>query len=243
MKTTKLTMAAISALAVLGTASGTAAGGHAVACYEPYRTAPVYDTVYENVEVNPGYSRVEVTPAIYGTRRRTVVVRKESVGYRTVPAEYAYRRERVEIAPAYRVARTVPAETRTRYRTVKVADGGYDWEWRWIDGRKVLCKVKRKARYERVAETVVMREARTVYETVPAEYGYRKHKVLVSPERTERYVIPARYATVEEQVVVQPEQRRLVEVPPSYQRVARKVLVEEGSKGWRRVHIRHHCDD
>lgn len=242
MSTRKL-MLAVSALAVLGTASETAAGGRAVACYEPYRTAPVYDTVYENVEVNPGYSRVEVTPAIYGTRSRTMAVREESVGYRTIPAEYAYQREQVEIYPATRVARTIPAEVRTRYRTVKVTDGGYDWEWRWINGRKVLCKIKRKARYERVAETVVVREARTVYETVPAEYGYRKRKVMVSPERTERYVIPAKYATVEEQVVVQPEQRRLVEVPPSYQRVARKVLVQEGSEGWRRVHIRRHCDD
>lgn len=240
---TKKLMMAVSALAVLGTVSETAAGGRAVACYEPYRTAPVYDTVYENVEVNPGYSRVEVTPAIYGTRSRTVVVREEQVGYRTIPAEYAYQRERVEIYPATRVARTIPAEVRTRYRTVKVSDGGYDWEWRWIDGRKVLCKIKRKARYERVAETVVVREARTVYETVPAEYGYRSRKVMISPERTERYVIPARYATVEEQVVVQPEQRRLVEVPPSYRRVARKVLVQEGSKGWRRVHLRRHCDD
>lgn len=242
MKTGKL-MIAVSALAVLGTVSETAAGGRAVACYEPYRTAPVYDTVYENVEVNPGYNRVEVTPAIIGTRSRTVVVREEQVGTRTIPAEYAYQRERVEIYPATRVARTIPAEMRTRYRTVKVADGGYAWEWRWIDGRKVLCKIKRKARYERVAETVVVREARTVYETVPAEYGYRKRKVLVSPERTERYVIPARYASVEEQVVVQPERRRRIEVPPSYRRVARNILVEEGSQGWRRVHIRRHCDN
>lgn len=242
MATRKLMMA-VSALAVLGTASGTAAGGRAVACYEPYRTAPVYDTVYENVEVNPGYSRVEVTPAIYGTRTRTVVVREEQIGTRIIPAEYAWRRERVVVYPATRVARTIPAEVRTRYRTVQVADGGYDWEWRWIDGRKVLCRIKHGPRYERVAETVVVREARTVYEIVPAEYGYRNRRVMVRPERTVRYVIPARYATVEEQVVVQPEQRKQVEVPPSYRQVARQVLVQEGSEGWRRVHIRRHCDD
>jgi hypothetical protein len=232
---------AVSLLTVLGTISETAAGNRALECYERTRTEPVYDTVYENVEVNPGYSRVETVPAIYGTRRRTVVVREESVGYRTIPAEYAWQRELVEIEPARQVARVVPARTRTVYHKVKVDDGGYAWEWRWIDGRRVLCKVRRQARYERVAETVVVREARTVYETVPAQYGYRKHRVLVSPAYTESYVIPAKYETVEEQVVIQPEVSRVVEVDPSYQRVARRVLVEEGTESWRRVHIARHC--
>jgi hypothetical protein len=228
---------------MIGTASQSLAGDRALACYERYRTPPVYDTVYENVEVNPGFSRTETVPAIYGTRRRTVLVRPESVGYRTVPAQYAYQRELVEVEPARRAARTIPARTRTVYRTVRVDHGGYAWEWRWINGRKVLCKVRRKARYERVAETVVVREAQTVHETIPAQYAYRKQRVLVSPAYTERYVIPARYETVEEQVVIQPERSRVVFVPPSYQQTARKILVDEGSEGWRRVHIARHCGD
>lgn len=232
---------AVSLLTVLGTVGETAAGNRALECYERTRTRPVYDTVYENVEVNPGYSRVETVPAIVGTRRRTVVVREESVGYRTVPAEYAWQRELVEVEPARKIERTIPAKIRTVYRTVRIDDGGYAWEWRWIDGRKVLCKVKRKARYERIAETVVVHPAHTVRETVPAQYGYRKNRVLVSSAYTERYVIPAKYETVEEQVVIQPEQRRIVEVAPSYQRVARRILVDEGSEGWRRVHIPRHC--
>jgi hypothetical protein len=232
---------AVGLLAVLGTIGETTAGNRALECYERYRTRPVYDTIHENVEVNPGYSRVETVPAIVGTCKRAILVREESVGYRTVPAEYAWQRELVEVEPARKVARTIPAQVRTVYRSVRVDDGGYAWDWRWIGGRKVLCKVRRPAHYERVAQTVVVRAARTVYETVPAQYGYRKQRVLVSPAYTERYVIPARYETVEEQVVIQPERSRVVDVPPSYQRVARSVLVEEGSEGWRRVHIPRHC--
>lgn len=239
--TSKHLSLAVSALTMLGSVSPAAAGGRAVECYEPYRTEPVYDTVYENVEVNPGYSRVERVPAIFGVRERSVLVREEQVGYHVVPAEYSYVREAVLIEPGRKIARTIPAKVRTHYRTVRV-DGGYRWEWRVIHGRKVLCKVKRKARYETVAETVVVRRERVVYETLPAQYGYQKRKVQVTPERSERYVIPARYETVLEQVVVQPEQRRTVDVPPSYQRMARSVLVSEGESGWRRVHIRRHCD-
>ncbi|WP_137929931.1 hypothetical protein [Mesorhizobium comanense] len=189
---------AIAGLTVLGSISPTAAGGRAVECYEPVRTAAVYDTVYENVMVRPaGQQVVDYDPPIYGTRERVVM---------TVPAQVRYE--------------VVPAITRTVYHTVRVDGGGYSWEWRVIHGRKVLCKIWHKARYERVAETVV-----------------------IQPERTRRVVIPAQYDSIAEEVLVRPEQRRIIDVPASYQTVARRVLVREGSSGWRRVHIPRHCQD
>jgi len=187
----------IAGLTVLGSISETAAGGRAVECYEPVRRAAVYDTVYEDVLVSPPSQQVDYVPAIYGTRERVVM---------TVPAQVTYE--------------VVPAVTRTIYRTVQVDDGGYSWEWRVIHGRKVLCKIWHKARYGRVAETVVIR-----------------------PERTRRVVIPAQYDRIAQEVLVQPEQRRIIDIPASYQTVARRVLVREGSSGWRRVHIPRHCQD
>ncbi|WP_095081257.1 hypothetical protein [Mesorhizobium sophorae] len=188
---------AIAGLTVLGTISQTAAGGRAVECYEPFRTPDVYDTVYEDVLVSPAGQQVDYVPAIYGTRERVVM---------TVPAQVTYE--------------VVPALTRTVYHTVQIDDGGYSWEWRVIHGRKVLCKVWHKARYGRVAETVV-----------------------IQPERTRRVVTPAQYNSIAEEVLVQPEQRRIINVPASYRTVARRVLVSEGSSGWRRVHIPRHCQD
>ena len=180
---------------LLGTVAETVAGGRPVECFEPYRTAPVYDTVYENVLVNPGSRRVEYVPPIYGTRKRAVVV-----------------------SPARESYELIPAVTRTEYRTVKVSEGGYSWEWRWINGRKVLCKIKHKARYEQIAETVVVQPAHKRRVVIPAEYGYEQ-----------------------EQVLIQPEQQRVIETPPSYETVARQVMVSEGSSGWKRVRIRNHC--
>jgi hypothetical protein len=180
---------------LLGAAGETVAGGQPVECLEPYRSAPVYDTVYEDVLVNPGSRRVAHVPPIYGTRKRAVVV-----------------------SPARESYEIIPAVTRTEYRTVRVSEGGYSWEWRWINGRKVLCKIKRKARYGRVAETVVVQPAHKRRVVNPAEYGYEQGQVLI-----------------------QPEQQRVIETPPSYETVARQVMVSEGSSGWKRVRIRNHC--
>jgi hypothetical protein len=182
-------------LLVLGTVSQTAAGGRAQECYERYHTPPVYDTIHENVEVHPAGRHVEYTPPIHGTRKRLVLISSERVGYEVIPARYT-----------------------TEYRKVKVDDGGFAWEWRVIDGRKVLCKVKRKARYEVIAE-----------------------KVLVRPEQTRRYVIPAKYTYEIEKVLIQPKQKRVIHVRPSYQTVERQVVVSEGSSGWARVRIPKHC--
>lgn len=185
----------IAGLAVLGTISSTAAGGRAVECYEPVHRPAVYDTVYEDVMVSPGGQLVDYDPPIYGTLERVEQIAPPRVSYEEVPAI-----------------------TRTVYNTVKVDNGGYAWEWRVIHGRKVLCKVWRKARYARVAETVV-----------------------VEPARTRRVVLPAEYESVAHEVLVRPERRHVTEVAPSYQRVARRVVVQEGSTSWRRVHIPHHC--
>ncbi|WP_366931482.1 hypothetical protein [Mesorhizobium sp.] len=135
-----------------------------------------------------------------------------------VPAIYRTREGVVQIAPQRVSYEILPAVTRTIYRTVKVDDGGCSWEWRVIHGRKVLCKIRHKARYKRVAETVV-----------------------VQPERRRRLVIPAEYESVAEEVLVQPEQRRIIEVPAPYQTVARRAVVSEGSSGWRRVLVPRHC--
>lgn len=186
---------AIAGLTVLCTISSTEAGGRAVECYQPVNTPAIYETVYENVLVSPGGRQVHSIPAIYGTRERVV-----------------------QIAPARVSYEIIPALTRTIHRTVRVDDGGYSWEWRVINGRRVLCKVRHKARYERVSETVVVQQ-----------------------ERRRRVVLPAEYQSIAEEIVVQPEQRRIIDVPPSYQTVARRVLVREGSSSWRRVHIPHHC--
>ena len=189
--------ASLAAVAMLASVCETAAGGRALECYEPIHRPALYDTVYEDVLLSPGGQVVDYDAPIYGT-------------YQGVE----------QIAPPRVAYETAPAVTRTVYHTVKVDDGGYAWEWRVIHGRKVLCKVWRKARYARVAETVV-----------------------IQPERVRRVVQPAEYEAVAHEVLVRPQQVRIREIPPSYGTVARRVVVREGSTTWKRVHIPRHCQD
>ncbi|TPI49951.1 hypothetical protein FJW05_02485 [Mesorhizobium sp. B2-9-1] len=189
--------ASLAAVAMLASVCETAAGSRALECYEPVHRAALYDTVYEDVMLSPGGQVVDYDAPIYGT-------------YQGLE----------QIAPSRVTYERVPAVTRTVYHTVKVDDAGYAWEWRVIHGRKVLCKVWRKARYARVAETVV-----------------------VQPERVRRVVQPAEFEAVAHEVLVRPQQVRIREIPPSYGTVARRVAVREGSTSWRRVHIPRHCQD
>lgn len=215
-------------------------GGKPVECYQKTYRPPVYDTVRERVQIQGAWVRTEVTPAIYGTRKVRTLVSPERVSYRVIPAEYDTVREKVLLHPARKVARTVPAVTETVYRKVKV-DGGYAWEYRRINGRMVLCKVKKKPTWRKVAETVVVEPARTVYETVPAEYGWQERTVIVREARKEAVVVPAVYDYATERVVIQPEFVRSIEVPASYQVVSRQVQVSEAEQGWERVAVPRHC--
>jgi hypothetical protein len=223
----------LAALAVLSVPLGeAAAGGRPVKCYQRVFQPPLYDTVRERVQIQGAWIRLETNPAIYDTRPVRRLVSPERVIWRVIPAEYGTVREKVQLTP--RAARTVPAVTRTVYRKERV-DGGYGWEYRRIHGKLVLCKVRRKASWRTVADTVVVRPARTVYDAASTEYGYRERTVLVREARKEAVVVPAQYTYELAQVQVQPEWVRPIEVPASYRTVTRDVQVRPGSAGWQRV--------
>lgn len=231
----------VAGAAIMAMTTQTVAGGYAQSCYEQVHYPAQYKTVHETLMVDPGRSHVEVIPPVYGTEKKRVLVRPEQVSYRVVPARYAYQQQKVMIEPERTVARHIPAVTKTVHRKVMVSEGGYTWEYQWIKGKKVLCKVKRPPVWKTVAETVVVRPAQTVHERVPARWGYEKRQVMISPERKERYVIPAEYGYTHQQVMIRPAEKRVHRSPPRYETVARQVQVSAGSSGWRQVNISGRC--
>ena len=228
------------AAAMLATSVPPGLAGQPVACFERTRTPPVYGSVTENVLLHPGSRRVEIVPPIKWTRNVVYGV-PEGYSNRLAPAEYADVEEPYLVRPERWETRTIPAETRTVWRKVKVAEPRYAWEWRVIDGRRVLCKVKRKAVYRQVAETVVVAPPRSVRVKVAAEWGSRRRTVLVAPERIERVWHPAEYAYDIEEVTLQPEIDTVIDQPPSSVRVHREVLVSPGRTGWRPVPVPSRC--
>ena len=216
------------------------AGGYPVECYQHIQRKPVYGTSSERVELYPAYTNVQVSAPIIGTRVRETQLSPEAVGVRVVPAQYRTIRERVLLEPARTVARRVPPKTEIRYRNELVPDG-YRWEWRVINGRRTLCKIKVPAHYRKVAERVPVGPDRTVREKIPAVYGYRDKVIEVAPERRETYVIPARYASETEQVVLRPKIVTETAVGPAYRTVKRKVLVRPGEDAYERIALPNRC--
>lgn len=221
-------------------ASPALAGGTPVECYEHVYRAPVYGSVSERVELYPARTDVQISAPIVGTRERAVQLSPEAVGVRVVPAQYRTIRERFVVEPAKVVERRLPPRTETRYRK-ELVPGGYKWEWRVINGRKVLCKIKIPARYRSVAVRVPVSPERIVNRKVPAVYGYRDKVIEVAPERRERYVIPARYSVDTEPVVLRPKIVREIPVGPAYRTVKRKVLLRPGEDAYERVAVAGRC--
>jgi len=216
------------------------AGGYPVECYEHIRRAPIYGAVTERVELYPAYTEVKISAPIIGTRERVTQLNPESVGVRVIPAQYRTIKERYLVEPAKVVERRLPPRTEARYHK-ELVPGGYKWEWRVINGRKVLCKIKLPYRYRTVVERVPVGPDRVVHQKVAATYGYREKVIEIAPERRERYVIPARYASETEPVVLRPKIVREIPVGPAYRTVTRKVLVRAGEDAYQRVAVSNRC--
>jgi len=237
----KIRSAGVAGVAILAMTAQSVAGGYASSCYErTYRPAQ-YDTVYEEVMVHPGGRRVEIVPPVYGTQQRRVVTRPGGERWVDLSAQYSYRTEKVLIEPARTVSHVVPAVTKVVHRKVLVSEGGYDWEWRIIHGKKVLCKIRRAPVYKTIAERVVVRPERVVRKTIPARWGYEQRKVLVAPASRESYVIAPEFGYVNEQVQLRPAEKRVHQLPPSYRTVAKKVKVREAEAGW--APVPQYCHD
>ena len=236
----KAIKAVAGATLLLASVSQVQAGGKAVACYQPVHQPAQYSTVHERVMVSPGSRQVITTPAEYAWRERRVMVRGESVSYRIIPAQYRTVSETVMVEPARSVARIVPGQTRLVHKTVMTHPGGYAWQWKVINGKNTLCKVKTKPVYGTVAEHVTG-PSRTVYETVPARYATRSKTVMVSPERREAIRVPAVYDTVREKVMVRVATSRVVATPAVYETRARTIKVRDEVNGWKQVAIPRHC--
>ncbi|MBO0662696.1 hypothetical protein LQ948_07835 [Jiella sp. MQZ9-1] len=101
-------------------------------------------------------------------------------------------------------------------------------------GRTVSCyePVQEPATYTTKQETIVLRPARTVYDIVPARYGWGTREVLVEPGGVKETIIPAEYSFVEKQIELEPARVIQHTTPPVYATVQQKVVVQPATERW-----------
>jgi hypothetical protein len=234
--------AGLTAAATLLVACGPSfAGGRGVACYEPVRTGPVYETVTERVLVRPETVVYDVEPAQYGTRARQVVVQPQRTELYDVPAVFGAQQREVVLAPG----RTVRRHAAPRYaevtEKVQVQAARVAWEWRIIDGKRVKCRVEYPARYEHRTRKVLVEPGGSWTEYQPEQRATVTSQVLVQRPGVRAQTVLPQIDWVEERYLVRPEVRIPRLVPAVYETRTRRVLVKAHGEGLRRIHVGKTC--
>lgn len=109
-------------------------------------------------------------------------------------------------------------------------------------------KVFQTAKYKYVSERVLVEEAGEKIKTIPAKYGYKTERILISGPKTEweRHNCngkvdcetmclvqkPAEYKTIRKKVLLAPARTEVIPVPAKYETIQKKVKVSDPSFKW-----------
>lgn len=159
-------------------------------CYKKVVSPPVYKTVMKKVMVRPERCSKVRTPPVYETRRRRVMVKPERRVVHRTPPVYDRVKVRQKVRPGY-----------TRWKTR-----------RGCCGVEYKCAVHVPPKFRTRKQRVKVREASSRVEVRPAVYKTVKRKVMVRPGRTRRVCEPPVYRTVPRKVMVRPGKARWVPV-------------------------------
>lgn len=214
-------------------------------CYARVWVEPVYQNVSEEVLVKEASSRIEIIPAQYQMVEEQVLVKEAGSRVDTIPATYDTVSEEklVEQGGVYwRIDNAISAAPAGQEILDKAEAHGIDL----ASARAGDCFHEHfvPAKYEKVDEQVLVKEAYDVLEAKEAEYRWVEKEVLVSEASTKIEEVPAVYETVTEEVIDVPahtvwkkgagpiqkldeatgEIMCLVDVPATYKTVTKEVL-------------------
>ncbi len=99
---------------------------------------------------------------------------------------------------------------------------------------KCYAKVLIPAKFKKVTEEILKREAGEKVEVIPAVYEWIEKKVVVKEPSEKIEIIPATYKTVEEKVEVVPATYKLEATKPVYETVKVKVVDKPARTAWKK---------
>ena len=202
----------------------------------------VFEMVTETIEVKPASKRFEHIAATYETVTERVETKSASIRYINVPAQYETFMEKVEIEPATTKIETI--EPTYKVETEKVLTKPASTKWVETKGDKtclsadpkdciVWCMVEIPATYKTVTRRVnigcdgsgIANSGCTKEIQVPAKYGEKAVKRLVTPATTREETIPAQYGTITKTVLKTPATTKEIEIPTEYITVSKQKVV------------------
>jgi regulator of extracellular matrix RemA (YlzA/DUF370 family) len=233
-----------------------------------------YKTVTEQVLVTPATTRTETIAATYKTETRRVPV--DASANASDDVEYETVTERVLVTPEQTKEVEVPARYETVTERVKVRDAYTEWREsakvyaigaealggtilaNQVSSTGVMCLVEIPAEFKTETKRVLVEEATTRTETIPAVYETVTRRVPVGgdaasddsgeqefrevtvrvidqPAQTRTVPVPAVYKTETKRVIDTPAQTREVPVPAVYREEVSERIVTPAKTEWARV--------
>lgn len=220
-------------------------GGRSGECYARVWVEPTYKTLTDRVIAKEAGSRIEIDAAEYQTVTETVLVSEASTRLETIPATYETVSEQKLVSPGGITWRTdlsknaAPVSQELLNTAVnfginlKAAEPGQCFHEHFV-----------AAKFADTQEQVLVNEAYDVVNTQEAEYRWIEKEILVSEASSRLEEIPAQYSEVSEQVIDVPahtvwkkgtgpiqkidtatgEIMCLIDIPATYKTVTRTVL-------------------
>ncbi|MEM9014248.1 MAG: peptidoglycan-binding domain-containing protein [Pseudomonadota bacterium] len=208
-------------------------------CYSRVLTPERYETVTEQVVVQPATERIEVVPAKYAWEEREIVVEEGYERLEVVPAKFSTRTETVTVEPAREEMRVIPAKYETRQERVKIRDAYTTWKKGTgpisrLDAStgEIMCLVEVPAEFKTVSRQVMVSPPRTEKVRVPAKTREVSRRVISQPATTRKISVPAKTQTVRYQKLVTPPQEKKMTVPAVTDTVSTRKLVSQSKLQW-----------
>ena len=215
-------------------------------CYARVWVEPTYKQRSERVLVKEPSTRTQITPAVYETVTERVLVSEGSSRLEVIPATYETLTERRKISEAERrwLVSLTPGAVPANADALEAArEAGVDLE----AATPNMCYHEHfiPAKFADFVERRLVKDAYDVVNTQEAKFRWVEKRIMVSEASTRLEVVPAQYETVSEQVVDVPahqvwkkgtgpiqridaatgEIMCLVDVPATYKTLTRKELI------------------
>lgn len=211
-------------------------------CWSRVLAPARYETVTEEVVLQPKTERIELTPAKYEWDEKEIVVEEAYDRLEIIPAQFTTKTEVVTVEPAREEYRVIPAKYESKTERVKVRDAYTTWKKGTgpisrVDATtgEILCLVEVPAEYREVSRQVLVSPARTERVRVPAKTRTVERRSLSKPATSRKVSVPAKTQTVRFQQLVTPPQERKIPVPAVTDRVTFQKKVSEERIQWAEI--------
>lgn len=219
-------------------------GAIAGECYARVEIPAQYSTSAENVMVEEGYSKLEVSQPQLASRQEQVLTKEASVRYEVRQPRYKTISEQVMVRPSYDKLSVSPPQFRTVTETIQTSAPRLIWK-RGNPGRlraqgyRVHSTADDRVRSAKNTGSFTSRLPAThcgatceIWCLVeePGESMSFNRKVMTSAGEVRRIPVPAKYTSISKQVVAEPGSVREIPIAAQYRSITVQDVVNAGGE-------------